>query len=307
MSRGRRSDRARAAAVPVAAMRGEVLFLNRRPDTCFDFIISGPSGTSAVRVGRALRIHGSLLEIAAEYTDTLDRIRAAALTFGMAREFWLWSPWGTMRYFRINGPLISELDLLGNERLPLVKGSLKGTMRPRWRKRGKKSRGRVPESGPEECTDPGGDPSAPGSGEMTGRVSKTGPESETPPAPAGKIVHEPAPVRFLRRRVSAKKDAATPAGKAAAGPPGKAEEDSELHREKTTPVSIATRGKKEGVPLVRAVPFGPAEGAPAVKADPPEKGDGEDGDENGSRGEKGGMIPPSAPGASGGQTHRGLF
>ena len=70
------------------------MFLEKRPGSCFDFLVSGPVGTSAIRVDRALRIHGSLDLIAAEHAGTLARISAAALTPGISRELWLRSPWG---------------------------------------------------------------------------------------------------------------------------------------------------------------------------------------------------------------------
>lgn len=185
MSRGRRSGRALEAAVPVARVRGEVMFLETQPGTCFDFLISGPAGTSAVRTDRALRIHGSPAELAAVYPDTLSRISAAALAPEISREFWLWSPWGTMRYFRIDGTAIIELDRLGNVRAPLVKGSLAGTVRPRYRTSRKKPGPPTARPGPEPHAERAALPPQPG---------------PAVPGPAGSSVREPAPVRYLRCR-----------------------------------------------------------------------------------------------------------
>ncbi len=203
MSRGPRSDKALAAAVPVARMRGEVMFFEQRPGTCFDFMTGGPAGPGAVRVERALRIHGSHAQIAADHAGTIDRITAAALAPGIARELWLWSPWGTMRYFRIEGMSITELDLLGNVRAPLVKGARANAMRPRWRKSRKKSGSATPAPAPGP-----GHPPAAGNHVETAGTAVPGTEgalqppgtSPQAPAPAGTSGREPAPVRFLRKR-----------------------------------------------------------------------------------------------------------
>jgi hypothetical protein len=216
MSRGQRSGRALEAAVPVAHMRGEVMFLERRPGTCFDLLTSGPAGTSAIRVERALRIHGSLAEIAAGYTVTLARISAAALAPGIARELWLWSPWGTMRYFRVENEAITELDRLGVVRVPLAKGSLAGAMRPRWRKSRKKSGGPSPGPGSEQPPAAGDPlPPVPGPGQSPGKGS--GPPLVRSQAPVGDDQREPAPVRYLRRRAREKSQVGKPAG---GGDPG---------------------------------------------------------------------------------------
>ena len=76
-----------------------------------------------------------------------------------------------MRYFRVEGEAITELDRLGTVRAPLVKGALAGAMRPRWRKSRKKS----------------GEPAVqPASGLGQSPVT-------------GSSVREPVPVRYLRR------------------------------------------------------------------------------------------------------------
>jgi hypothetical protein len=176
-------------------MRGEVMFFEHHPGACFDFLVSGPAGTSAIHVDRTLRIHGTPAEIAIVHAGTLARISAAALEPGISREFWLWCPWGTSRYFRVDGTTLTELDMLGIVRAPLVKGALAGAVRPRWRKSRKKS-GPVlsPAPGPEKIPDVPQQPGIPGDVH----------------AAAG--THEPAPVRYLRRRAREKSQVGNPAG-----------------------------------------------------------------------------------------------
>ncbi|MGB7788832.1 hypothetical protein [Methanoregula sp.] len=201
MSGGRRSDRALAAAEQVARMRGEVMFLMQRPGSCFDFLVSGPTGTSAIRAERALRIHGSPAEIAVTHAAPIARISAATLAPGISRELWFWSPWGTMRYFRVDGTSLIELDMLGVVRAPLVKGALAGAVRPRWRKSRRKSGGPDPLPGP-------GPGQSPGTGFHHQKPGTPGPSL----APAGSSDREPAPVRYLRRRAREKGQAGNPAG-----------------------------------------------------------------------------------------------
>ncbi len=216
MTRGRRSDLALAAAVPVARMRGEVMFFEQRPGACFDLFASGPAGSSAIRVDRTLRIHGSPAEIAREHAEMIARISAAALAPGISRELWLWSPWGTMRFFRVEGETITELDRLGAERAPLMKGPLAGTLRPRWRKPRKKSgdAGLLPGSGPEQSP-AAGNLLQPASGpeQSPGTGNEPQPPGTPVPGPlAGSSVREPAPVRYLKRKAKEKSQAGNPPG-----------------------------------------------------------------------------------------------
>lgn len=202
MSHGPRSEKAFEAAIPVARMRGEVMFFERRPGSCFDLMACGPAGPSAIRSERALRIHGSPTQIAADHAGTIDRMNAAALPPGISRELWLWCPWGTMRFFRIEGAAITELDMLGNVRAPLVKGALATKKRPRRGKVSKKTASPVfaPGAGPEQQPDTGNlQPAGPA---MPGTRDTPQPPtpSPSPPAPAGSSGREPAPARYLRKR-----------------------------------------------------------------------------------------------------------
>ena len=202
MSRGPRSKKAFEAAIPVARMRGEVMFFERWPGSCFDLMACGPAGPGAIRSERALRIHGSPAQIAADHAGTIDRMNAAALPPGISRELWLWSPWGTMRYFRIESTAITELDMLGNVRSPLVKGALAAKKRPRRGKDRKKTKRPVPApgAGPEQQPETGN--LQPADAAVPGTVGMPQPPttSPSPPAPAGTGGREPAPARYLRKR-----------------------------------------------------------------------------------------------------------
>ena len=103
MSKGMPSQKAFDAAVAIAGTRGEVIFLKTWPGSACDFLIRTPYGIVAVTVRRTRRIRAGIDEIAYEYRETLNLIRAADHCPGIWCEFWLWSPYGTMRFFEIDG------------------------------------------------------------------------------------------------------------------------------------------------------------------------------------------------------------
>lgn len=202
MSHGPRSEKAFEAAIPVARMRGEVMFFERGAGSCFDLMACGPAGPSVIRSERALRIHGSPSEIAADLAGAIDRMNAAALPPGISRELWLWAPWGTMRYFRIESTAITEIDMLGNVRSPLVKGALAAKKRPRRGKGRKRNISPVsaPGAGPEQQPETGNLQPAGTAEPGTGGKMQPPTASPSPPAPAGAGGREPASVRYLRWR-----------------------------------------------------------------------------------------------------------
>lgn len=196
MSRGKPSLRALDAAVRVAQARGEVIFLRQYPGSTCDFFIDGAGGLTAVSLKRSLRIRACLDEISRQYHETLIYISSAEHAAGIAREFWLWSKYGTMRFFRIEGLVLTELNRFGVPLNPpvscILAASLKtGAVLP-GKKYGEPGSGKnifpvnvpVPEPGksffPEKIPGAGqGSPAVPG------------------PVPGGQ--REPAPVRYLRR------------------------------------------------------------------------------------------------------------
>lgn len=116
MSRGKPSGKALDAAVIVARARGQVLFLRQYPGALCDFLIITPDGIIAVCVRRALRLWSSIDEIMTMYQGTLGQIQAADHCKGVTCEFWLWAPYGTMRFFRLGDSTLAELSIYG---LPL--------------------------------------------------------------------------------------------------------------------------------------------------------------------------------------------
>jgi len=186
MSRGMFSQKAFDAALPVAQARGQVILLQHHPGAPYDFLIISAAGIIAVCTRRSRRLHGSLAEIAERHRNTIALIGVAEFSPGFIREFWLWSPYGTMRFFRVDGPVITELDRLGVPVMPPVTGTV--AMKERTRAKG-----------PVKMTDgakPGETKTLPGADAVAKCPDITSPD----PAPTPKSEREPAPVRYLKRR-----------------------------------------------------------------------------------------------------------
>jgi hypothetical protein len=126
MSRGILSQKALDAALPVAQARGKVMFIRQARGTPCNFLIIYTGGGAVVRIRRVRRLHGSVPGIVTQNIELLIMIRSVTLSPGITREFWLWSPYGTMRFFRVEDNGLIELDRQGEPLKPLVSGSAGG-------------------------------------------------------------------------------------------------------------------------------------------------------------------------------------
>lgn len=211
MSKGIPSKKAFDAAVVIAGTRGQVIFLQDRPGSFCDFLVLTPYGILAVCVQRTRRIRADIAEIAMEFNETLNTIRAADHCPGIYCEFWLWSPYGTMRFFEVEGFRLTELSLTGLPLVPSVTGKFAGQPGDRTVE---------PENLPGLVQAGQADSPEKGAGAATGRKN---PATVSPaPAPAQPAPAEPHYIRFLRRRnaeIQRKKEEATvTGGKPVAGP-----------------------------------------------------------------------------------------
>jgi len=185
MSRGMPSAKALDAALAIARARGRVVIVHTWEGYDCDFLIDSPHGLSAVCIRRTRRIRASLAEIAEHYRETLNMIRAGGHCAGVACEFWLWSPYGSMRFFQVEGFGLVELTLLGIPLMPPVTAKFSGMMETR-RKSPKKIPGTI---SADEKISPGNSP---------GADRKSPGPAGAGPAPG--TTREPAPVRYLRWR-----------------------------------------------------------------------------------------------------------
>jgi len=123
MSRGFPSQKALDASLPIAQARGVVIFFRQDHGTPGDFQINGPGDNVVVRVKRTRRIHCTIPEITIQNSELIALLRTAILSPGTSREFWLWSPYGTMRFFRVENACLVEQDRHGDSLIQIPDGS----------------------------------------------------------------------------------------------------------------------------------------------------------------------------------------
>ncbi len=220
MSRGLPSKKALAAAVPVAQARGQVIFLRQYPGTTCDFLISEPCGLTVVSVKRSLRIRASPGEIFRQFYETLTGIRSAEHPPGIAREFWLWSKYGTMRFFWIDGAVLIEIDRQGVPLNPPVSATIASQKDNRANPAGKKAD--EPQAGKNSAEPEPGKNKFPEKNPVPGAGAEPPGVSGPAPAPGPSGLREPAAVRYLRKRAKERREAKVPQAGPGPGvpPPG---------------------------------------------------------------------------------------
>jgi hypothetical protein len=207
MSRGKRSAKALDAALAIGRARGRVILVHSWEGRDCDFLIDSPHGLTAVSVRRTRRIRASLAEIAEQYRETLNAVRAGGRCSGVAGEFWLWSPHGSLRFFEVDGFGLVELTILGIPLVPPVTAPFSGMPGP-----DRKSHGKIPGNAPagEKCSPE----KIPGAGQKIPGPAGAG----TVPVRTG--IPDPVPVRYLRRRNAELQRQKEEGARAAGDPPG---------------------------------------------------------------------------------------
>jgi hypothetical protein len=137
MSRGFVSEKALAGAMVAAGVRGEVMLYSRSPANPFQFMINSSGGAALVCVRRVRRIHGAPNEIAIQQAEALAGISSTPAPTGISRELWLWSTYGTLRFFRIDASVLAEIDRLGR----VVASTRPGTIPAGKKRKGKRTTG----------------------------------------------------------------------------------------------------------------------------------------------------------------------
>jgi hypothetical protein len=113
MSRGLPSKKALEAALPLAQLRGQVIFFRQDALAPGDFMIIGLEGIIVVRVKRTRQLRVTLTAVETQQQEALTLLRSADLVPEILRELWLWCPFGSMRFFRLENKRINELDRHG--------------------------------------------------------------------------------------------------------------------------------------------------------------------------------------------------
>ena len=101
------------AAIPVARARGRMMRLLSSPGNFGDFLIAGGGWLILARLRFSRRLHATLVEIAAEYRSAIDELRSVPAGGPVSLELWLYSRLLALRFFRLSGEGIVEIDRHG--------------------------------------------------------------------------------------------------------------------------------------------------------------------------------------------------
>jgi hypothetical protein len=72
------------------------------------------------------RVHCGIPEIVIQNIEQLNLLRSVTRSPGLTRGFWLWSPYGTLRFFLVGDDELIELECQCQLHQPLVFGSDRG-------------------------------------------------------------------------------------------------------------------------------------------------------------------------------------
>ena len=111
MTRGRRPTTELDDAILTARARGTIMKFFPEEEIVCNFLIRSPTRLIFVRIKYASRFHGTLLEIEAEYRELIGRLRSVPGSSFVIRELWIYSRYGTWRYFRVGDTVIEEISM----------------------------------------------------------------------------------------------------------------------------------------------------------------------------------------------------
>ncbi|MCK9631119.1 MAG: hypothetical protein M0R30_05695 [Methanoregula sp.] len=102
-----------AFALPIATRRGHVMIFIPSLFNLGDFIIAGSGRFVIVRIRFAQKISADIRQVEAELATTIAGLRAVPRQGPVSCELWLYSRYGTLRYFKVGDTGIEEIDSLG--------------------------------------------------------------------------------------------------------------------------------------------------------------------------------------------------
>jgi len=117
MTRGRPPATGRENALPIARARGRVMEIVQTGETTAAFIIAADGKIIIVWIRRADPFRRTPEEFDAENHEQLTLFRSFPGSADIIREFWVYSKYGTLRFFRVEESRLLEI---GRDGLPLA-------------------------------------------------------------------------------------------------------------------------------------------------------------------------------------------
>jgi len=113
MSRGRPPENGIREALPIARARGRVLEIVQNGDTPAMFVVVADGKVYFIYIKRADPFRVTPAEMNAENHDTLAIIRSLPSSADIVREFWPYSKYGSLRFFRVEDDWLLEIGSNG--------------------------------------------------------------------------------------------------------------------------------------------------------------------------------------------------
>lgn len=113
MSKEADMPRGIALALPVATRRGYVMVFIPSLFNLGDFIIAGNGWFVFVRIRFAPKISTDIRQVESDFSGAIAGLKCVHRAGSLSCELWLYSRYGTLRYFRVGSECIEEIDCYG--------------------------------------------------------------------------------------------------------------------------------------------------------------------------------------------------
>lgn len=113
MKRGPPPTKGFNIAIPIAMGRGSVMLFQLLPNHVCDFTITSNGIFALVRIVAGTRLHANIAEISWKYSGAITGLCTIPFGGPVSRELWLYSRYGTMRFFRVLETGLVEIDCHG--------------------------------------------------------------------------------------------------------------------------------------------------------------------------------------------------
>lgn len=114
MSRGPLPHKGIALAMPAARARGFVILCRHYSGFVCDLVIAEPVRTTIVRICRSRRLYDSVAGMAGQFQAGIAGLCRVPRGTGRSREIWAVDYYGNLRFFRVEGTGLLEIDRHGS-------------------------------------------------------------------------------------------------------------------------------------------------------------------------------------------------
>jgi hypothetical protein len=136
MTRGRPPQKALDDALPIAKTRGAILQFKEEDVFECDLLILSAERFSVIRIKRTRHLWCTPEGMEAQFIEPVTRLRRIPASAFVSRELWVWSQYGTWRFFRVEDAGIVEIDRDGKNLIPPGPGPVAAKLQGQVNSRG---------------------------------------------------------------------------------------------------------------------------------------------------------------------------